>query len=184
MTTAILALVGSLFLAAERAQPAPPVVAITHVSVIDTTGGSVQADQTVVIKDGRIVAVGKSADASVPAGAEIVDGSAKFLIPGLWDMHAHIAAANRAGAQEYLNLYLANGITGVREMHAFFPDLIFGLRNDIEAGRLAGPRIVAAGAMIDGPKPSAGGAVVAADADQGTTAVRSLKELLFFVEGA
>ena len=176
MTTAILALVGSLFLAAERAQPAPPVVAITHVSVIDTTGGSVQADQTVVIKDGRIVAVGKSADASVPAGAEIVDGSAKFLIPGLWDMHAHIAAANRAGAQEYLNLYLANGITGVREMHAFFPDLIFGLRNDIEAGRLAGPRIVAAGAMIDGPKPSAGGAVVAADADQGTTAVRSLKK--------
>jgi hypothetical protein len=61
-------------------------------------------------------------------------------------------------------------------MHAFFPDLIFGLRQDIETGKMVGPRIVAAGAMIDGPKPSAGGALVAADANQGRAAVRSLKK--------
>src|SRR5262249_48780259 len=102
MTTAILVLVASLFLPAERVQPPPSVVAITHVTVIDTNGGPVHADRTVVIKDGRIVDVRKSAEESVPKGTDIVDGNGKFLIPGLWDMHSHIAAANRAGAQEYL----------------------------------------------------------------------------------
>jgi imidazolonepropionase-like amidohydrolase len=91
-------------------------------------------------------------------------------------MHAHIAATGRAGAQQLLALFLANGVTGVREMHAYFADMIFGLRKDIEAGKLSGPRIVAAGAMIDGPNPTAGGALVAADAEQGRAAVRSLKK--------
>ena len=176
MTASILVLVAGLYPPAERVQSPPSLVAITHVSVIDTTSGRVQADQSIVIKDGRIVEPGERPDAALPLDADVVDGTGKFLIPGLWDMHSHIAAANRAGAKEYLDLYLANGITGVREMHAFFPDLIFGLRKDIETGKLTGPRIVAAGAMIDGPKPSAGGAVVAADANQGRTAVRSLKK--------
>src|SRR5207245_2299295 len=143
--------------------------------IIDATGAPTQSDQTVVIKDGRIVALGKSADILVPAGAETLDGAGKFLIPGLWDMHVHIAAANPAGARDLLALYLANGVTGVREMHAYFADMIFSLRKDIEAGKLTGPRIVAAGAMIDGPNPTAGGAVVAADAEQARAAVRSLK---------
>jgi imidazolonepropionase-like amidohydrolase len=156
-----------------RGQP----LVITHVTVIDATGAPARPDQTVVIKDGRIVALGKSADTLVPAGAETVDGAGKFLIPGLWDMHAHIAAANPAGARDYLALYLANGVTGVREMHAYSPDMIFNLRKEIDAGRLTGPRIVACGAMIDGPNPTAGpSALVAADAEQGRAAVQSLKK--------
>src|SRR5438105_926876 len=108
--------------AAALAQAKPShgqTLAIAHVTVIDATGAPAQREQTVVIKDGRIVALGKSADTLVPAGAETVDGAGKFLIPGLWDMHAHIAAANPAGARDYLALYLANGVTGVREMHAY-----------------------------------------------------------------
>ncbi len=147
-------------------------LAITHVTVIDATGAPAQPDQTVVIKDGRIVALGKSADTLVPAGSETMDGTGKFLIPGLWDMHAHIAA----GARDCLALYLANGVTGVRDMHAYSPEMIFDLRKDIEAGKLTGPRIIACGAMIDGPNPTAGtSALVTEDAAQGQAAVRSLK---------
>jgi imidazolonepropionase-like amidohydrolase len=152
------------------------VLAITHVTVIDAAGAGARPDQTVVIRDGRIAALGKSAAVVVPAGAEVVDGTDKFLIPGLWDMHAHIAAVSPAGAQAFLDLYLANGVTGVREMHAFFPDLIFSLRKEVEAGKRIGPRIVAAGAMIDGPNPSAGGAIPAADGQQGRAAVQALKK--------
>ena len=103
-----------------KSDSARPGLAITHVNVIDATGAPAQPDQTVVISDGRIVALGKSAGVSIPANAEIVDATGKFLIPGLWDMHAHIAAAGPADAEEYLNLFLANGVTGVREMHSFF----------------------------------------------------------------
>jgi imidazolonepropionase-like amidohydrolase len=153
-----------------------PGLAITHVSVIDATGAPAQPDQTVLVSEGRIVALGNGAGVSIPANAEIVDATGKFLIPGLWDMHAHIAAAERADAEEYLNLFLANGVTGVREMHSFFPDTIFALRKEIQAGKRTGPWIVAAGAMIDGPNPTAGGAMVAADAPQGRAAVQSLKQ--------
>jgi imidazolonepropionase-like amidohydrolase len=159
--------------AQAKADPSEPVLAITHITVIDATGAPAQPDRTVVITDGRIVALGKKADTPVPPGAETVDGSRKFLIPGLWDMHAHIAA----GARDYLALYLANGVTGVRDMHAYSPEMIFNLRKDIEAGKVTGPRIVDCGAMIDGPNPTAGPtALVAADAAQGRAAVQSLKK--------
>jgi imidazolonepropionase-like amidohydrolase len=160
--------------ASAQTGPSPgPALAITHVTVIDATGAPARADQNVVIKDGRIVALGRSADTPVPADAEVVDGSRKFLIPGLWDMHAHVMA----GARDSLALYLANGVTGVRDMHAYAPEMIFNLRQDIEAGKLSGPRIVACGAMIDGPNPTAGPtALVAADAAQGRAAVQSLKK--------
>jgi imidazolonepropionase-like amidohydrolase len=164
-----------LWSAGASAQTGPsrgPVLAITHITVIDATGAPPRPDQTVIIKDGRIVALGQSPDPTAAAGVEIVDGSGKFLIPGLWDMHAHVAA----GSRDTLALYLANGVTGVRDMHAYSPELIFSLRKDIEAGKVAGPRIVACGAMIDGPNPTAGpSALTAADAAQGRAAVQSLK---------
>ncbi len=158
---------------AQKPHSPAPALAITQVSVIDATGAPAQSDQTVVIKEGRIVALGKSADTPVPAGAKSVDGSGKFLIPGLWDMHAHIAA----GIRDYPALYLANGVTGIRDMHAYLPEVIFTLRKDIEDGKRIGPRIVACGAMIDGPNPSAGtSALVAVDAERGRALVRSLKK--------
>src|SRR5262249_51221789 len=116
-----------------------PVLAITHTTVIDATGAPARLDQTGTIKGGRAVNLGRSDESPVAAGAEIVDGSGKFLIPGLWDMHAHVAA----GPRDSLALYVANGVTGVRDMHAYSPELIFSLRKDIEAGKLTGPKIVA-----------------------------------------
>jgi predicted amidohydrolase YtcJ len=68
----------------------------------------------------------------LPEGAETIDGAGKFLIPGLWDMHVHIASPS------YLPLFLANGVTGVREMHAFYPDSVFKMRKEIQEGKTLG----------------------------------------------
>src|SRR5262245_57763045 len=94
-------------------EPATRPLAITNVTVIDTTGGPSQSAMTVLITGDRITAVGKSAQLAVPKDARVVDGTGKFLIPGLWDMHMHVANAVR---DLYFPLYIANGVTGVRVM--------------------------------------------------------------------
>jgi imidazolonepropionase-like amidohydrolase len=145
-------------------------LAITHVNVIDCTGHSARPNMTLVIDGGRIVRLGKSADVSVPEGAKAIDGSGKFLIPGLWDMHVHVRV------REFLTLFLANGVTGVRDMHAFFPPQIFQWRKQTADGTLLGPRIVATGALVDGPKPIWPGSLTAANADEGRKAVQTVKQ--------
>jgi predicted amidohydrolase YtcJ len=112
---ALLPLLACLGPASAAPPAAPPPLALTHVTVIDTAGGPSQTDMTVVVADGRIRDLGKADRVPVPDSARVVDGTGKFLIPGLWDMHVHIASP------AYLPLFVANGVTGVREMHAFFP---------------------------------------------------------------
>jgi imidazolonepropionase-like amidohydrolase len=146
-------------------------LAITGVTVIDATGAPARPRMTVVVTGDRITAVGKSGDVRVPQGAGVVDGNGKYLIPGLWDMHVHTFGPS-FGA-----LYLANGVTGVRDMHALNPDAMFGMRKDVQDGKQPGPRIVAAGPLVDGPKPLVPGSLVAADAGQGREAVRNLKRM-------
>jgi len=142
----------------------------SHVTIIDVTNGTSEPEMTVVVDAGRISSIGKTGKTAVPEGAEAVDGSGKFLIPGLWDMHVHLAGPS------YLPLFLANGVTGIREMHAFFPASVFKMRQDIQEGKLLGPRIVAAGALIDGPKPFWPGSEVASNEEEGRKAVQSLKK--------
>src|SRR5437879_3417960 len=155
----VVALAGTF---AARAEDAPPgALAITGVTVIDATGAPARPGMTVVVTGDRITAVGKRGEVRVPEGARVVDGAGKYLIPGLWDMHVHTPAPS------YLPLYLANGVTGVRDMHALDPDVIFGLRKQVQEGKQPGPRIVAAGPLVDGPKPFVPGSLVASDAGQG-----------------
>jgi imidazolonepropionase-like amidohydrolase len=157
---------------AARAEDAPPgALAITGVTVIDATGAAVRPGMTVVVTGDRITAVGKSGDVRVPEGARVVDGKGKYLIPGLWDMHVHTAGPS------FLPLYLANGVTGVRDMHALDPDATFGLRKQVQEGKQPGPRVVAAGPLVDGPKPLVPGSLAAANAAEGREAVRKLKNL-------
>jgi imidazolonepropionase-like amidohydrolase len=155
-----------------RAGEAPgTVLAITGVTVIDATGEPAQPGMTVVVTGNRITALGKSSLVRVPQLARVVDGNGKFLIPGLWDMHVHTADPS------FLSLYLANGVTGVRDMHALDPDVLFGMRKQVQEGKKLGPRIVAAGPLVDGPMPFVPGSLVAADARQGREAVRKLKQM-------
>jgi imidazolonepropionase-like amidohydrolase len=168
--TRLAVLVALLLVPAARAADPPP-VAFVGVIVIDVAAGKPVPNQTVVVSDGKIAAVGPVDTTEVPAGATVVKVAGKFLIPGLWDMHTHIAD------ESYLSLFLANGVTGVREMHAFFPRMVLDMRDAVKAGKKLGPRIVAAGSLVDGPAPVWPGSLKATTPDEGRAAVRKLKDM-------
>ncbi|HLM57401.1 MAG TPA: amidohydrolase family protein [Pyrinomonadaceae bacterium] len=125
-------------------QRAPRPLALTRVTVVDATGGPARPDMTVVIEGGRIAAVGRSGGVRIPRGARVVDARGKFLIPGLWDAHTH----HQASGAESLPLFVANGVTATRDMGSDL-EFILNLRRGVEAGAVPGPRIVAAGPMLD-----------------------------------
>jgi imidazolonepropionase-like amidohydrolase len=125
---------------------AQSVVAFTHVSVIDARDSLPQRDQTVVIRGTRIIASAPSRTTRIPPNARIIDGRGRFLIPGLWDMHVHTVTV---GGRELLGLYVANGVTGVRDMASDW-ETITHWRDEISRGVLAGPRIVASGPYLEG----------------------------------
>ncbi|HMD75570.1 MAG TPA: hypothetical protein VKG05_17025, partial [Steroidobacteraceae bacterium] len=131
---------------AGAAAAAASAVAITHVTVIDTTGAPPQPDVTVIVKDQRIAALGSSDTVRVPAGTRLVDGSGKYLIPGLWDMHVHEVFGDWLPRNERVvpPLFVANGITGVRDMGGDL-DVLKLWRAEVAAGRLLGPRMIIAG---------------------------------------
>lgn len=122
--------------------PSDNTVAITNVTLIDVTKGARQPGTTVITKGERIADIGSRI--RVPAGASRVDGTGRFLIPGLWDMHSH----NQMPGAESLDLYLVNGVVGTRDMGSDL-DFILRLRNRIRRGELDGPEIVAAGPILD-----------------------------------
>jgi hypothetical protein len=134
------------------AQGAPPPIAFTHVNVVDTRAGGVQRDMTVLVEGGRIGAIGRSL--SVPARSVRVDATNMYLIPGLWDMHVHTNFGDwlPGGREVILPLFVANGVTGVRDMGGDLR-VLQQWRKDSESGKLAGPRMVISGPMLDGPEP-------------------------------
>ena len=146
--------------AAALAQTAP--LAVTHVTVIDATGGAPRPDVTVLVSDGRVAAVGR--EVPIPEKATVVQGAGKFLIPGLWDMHVHWDEAR------YLALFIANGVTGIRVMWGYPRQL--DQRRRIAEGSLVGPRMAIAGTIIDGPKPWWPGSIAAGTPEEGREAVR------------
>src|SRR5215813_12439198 len=107
---------------------AKPLV-INRVTVIDATGAEAKVDMTVVITGDRITTIGKAAEVKIPKDAQVVEAAGKYLIPGLWDMHTHIAT------QDFLGLFIANGVTGVRDMGGVWEALSLW-RRLIKEGRL------------------------------------------------
>lgn len=149
--------------AAACARPAPhdapgvPGVAIRNVSVVDVERGAVAAGRTVIVRGNRIAEI-VDARAPLPAGTRVVDGGGGFLVPGLWDMHTHSAAA----ASRELPAFVAFGVTGIRNMHTSVDtalQLVAAIRRQLAAGAIVGPRFVANGAIVDGPRPAQPGAV-------------------------
>jgi imidazolonepropionase-like amidohydrolase len=133
----------------------PPLIydlVIKHVNVVDVVAGRLLPDQAVAMAGGKIVRVGPENQEHYQA-RRTLDGTGRFLIPGLWDMHVHfrggdsLAAANKKS----LTLYLAHGITTVRECGGDLTPTIFKWRREEDAGTLAGPRIFTSGPKIDGP---------------------------------
>jgi imidazolonepropionase-like amidohydrolase len=153
-----------------------PVLALTHVTVIDPRDGSARPDHTVVIRGERITGVTRSADgAALPAGARTIDATGKFLIPGLWDMHLHTFFGTwvPGGEEVTLPLLVASGVTGVRDMGSEL-EPILRARAAIAAHRMLGPRMVVAGPMLDGPKTQFPSSIAITTPDDGRRAVAML----------
>jgi imidazolonepropionase-like amidohydrolase len=159
-----------LHAAAARAQTTAPGIVFQHANVVDVREGRVLQDQTVVIDAGRITVVDAGRAAKMPPGTQAVDATGKYLIPGLWDMHVH--AAWPSFDQMFAPLFVANGVTGVREMYGSF-FLIKSWKQRYHAGE-PWPRMIGAGHILDGPKPFWRGSTVASTADEARQAVQSL----------
>lgn len=128
-------------------------VAFNHVTVVDVVEGRLIRDQVVRIAGTRIVEVVPAAGARIPKGTRVVDARGKFLIPGLWDMHTHLLGGIPPGCPEVtFPLTVAHGVTGVREVAAYL-DYVYAWREEVEAGRIVRPRIVATDRLIDGVPP-------------------------------
>jgi hypothetical protein len=165
-----------------NAQPKPTVVAILHANILDVRTGAMQLDSDVLISADRIAAIGRSGTLQIPKNARRLDARNKFLIPGLWDMHVHMMWRNEVSF--YAPLFIANGVTGVRDMGCPLGDLdlLPHWRQQIAEGKLVGPRIFALGPQLDGPPPihpefyAGSSSYVLHSPDEARQAVRLLKE--------
>lgn len=164
---ALAVLLPSSLLGQSKTKPTSS-VALTHVTVIDSTGAPAQSDMTVILRDGRIAEIGKSAKLRAPKDARVVDATGKFLIPGLWDMHVHWQNA------DYLPLFLANGVTGMRIMWGL--PVQHEWRRQVDAGELLAPHMVIASTIVDGPKPFWPGSISVSTEAEARQAVTISKE--------
>lgn len=181
-----LALVALLASPGESQQVvAPAVLAVTGVTLIDGTGAPPQAGVTVLVADRRIVAVGPARSIVLPARVTRIDGRGRYLIPGLWDMHVHLASRplfGHAGTTPDLSIgagfffpyLLVHGVTGVRDMSGELSTLV-QWRREVQAGRRPGPRLIVTGRKLreNGPVVTGAPPLVRTGAD-----VRRSVELL------
>lgn len=155
---------------------AEPVLVLMHVNVVDVTGKPTQPDMAVVIQAQRITEIVRARTFLVPKGARVVDGGNKYLIPGLWDMHVHTVFGDWLPRNEkvILPLFVANGVTGVRDMGGDL-EILKVWRSRISEGKLLGPRMVISGPMLDGPVPRFPSSAPIKDATGGRKTVDDLK---------
>jgi imidazolonepropionase-like amidohydrolase len=149
---------------------------LTDVTVIDVESGLLRPNMTLVISGERIEQLGKRDEVSVPDSARVVSASGKFLVPGLWDMHVHTVFGDwfPDGKEIALPLFIANGVTGVRDMGGEL-EVLLRWRQEISRGSLVGPRMVISGPMLDGPEPRFPSSIAVATPEEGRRAVEDLK---------
>jgi imidazolonepropionase-like amidohydrolase len=133
-----------------------PVVALTHVRVIDGTGAAAREDQTIILSKGKIESVGDAATASVPKDAQVLDLHGDSVIPGLVGMHDHMFypagdAIFHEMAISFPRLYLAGGVTTIRTAGSVEPYMDLALKRQIESGEVPGPHIHVTGPYLEGP---------------------------------
>jgi len=166
-TVIYLVVVAAMF--ANAVTPQVQTLAISRVNVVDIVDGRIVPNSTVTISGETIASVIQNG--APPSGARVVDGRGKFLIPGLWDMHAHI----QGSGEPWLKLYMANGVTGIRDMGADL-EFILEMREATLSGRILGPRIVAAGPILDDAPGDWPLRMRVRNAEEGRAAVQLLKQ--------
>lgn len=149
-----------------------PVLVLKHVNVVNVETGAIQRDTTVTITGQRISDIQPARKLGSSGVTQELDATGKFLIPGLWDMHAHFQDPQRE-----MKMYIANGVLGVRNMGGVAKE-VFALREKIARGEVLGPRIIACGPIVDGPNPANPSISVSVkDADSGRMMVHTLKDM-------
>jgi imidazolonepropionase-like amidohydrolase len=151
----------------QLATTAPGSMAFTNVNVIDGTGAPVRTGMTVVVQGNRVDAVGPTGAVTIPDNVKVVDARGKYLIPGLWDMHVHWYD------ERLLGLFIANGVTGVRQMWGM--PMHFDWRSRITNGSLTGPRFEIASPIVDGPHPIWPGSLAVSDTAGAREVIRDIK---------
>jgi hypothetical protein len=152
-----------------------------HANLIDMTSERVKTDMTIVVKSNRIAEIGKFNSVKIPKNSEIIDASGKFLIPGLWDMHAH-TRSDELTRKIIFPLDIANAVVGIRDMagdcigkgdcDGKSPfDIHLGWRRDSENGTLIAPRMIIGSAFVDGFPPEHNGSMVVTNAKEAREAV-------------
>lgn len=152
----------------EERRAAGQPTAFVGVTVVPMDGERSLPDQTVLVRRGRIAAMGPRGSIELPSGTRILSGLGRWLMPGLADMHIHAWAPN------HLLLCLANGVTTVRNM--FGGPLHLHWRELIRSRQMVGPRLLTAGPIVDGDPPVWPGSAVVTTAEQGRAAVRQQHE--------
>jgi len=134
-----------------------PLIALTHVRVIDGTGAAAKDDQTIVISEGKIQSVEPSATAKIPANAQTMDLNGYTVMPGLIGMHDHMFFPMGGSPPMYSNmgssfprLYLANGVTTIRTTGSVAPYTDIEIKKLIDAGRMIGPKMHITGPYLEG----------------------------------
>jgi len=134
-----------------------PLIALTHVRVIDGTGAAAKDDQTIVISEGKIQSVEPSATAKMPANAQTMDLNGYTVMPGLIGMHDHMFFPMGGSPPMYSNmgssfprLYLANGVTTIRTTGSVAPYTDIEIKKLIDAGRMIGPKMHITGPYLEG----------------------------------
>ena len=152
--------------------------------MIDTKSGKEDRDRTVIISGNRILDIRDDEHGKALAGTKVVDGTGKYLIPGLWDMHVHIRGSIKGSTpnlaqdnEAMLPLYLANGVTGVREMGGDLVDVVLQWRSEVEGGKRVAPRISTCGPKLDGAKPLFPGSIAITTPEEARTTVQRVKAM-------
>lgn len=172
-------LIASLFLAAftSLCMAQTPAVLFDNVTVIDGPGAPATPGMQVLTRGDRIATVAKRI--RPPQGATVVDGRGKYLIYGLSDMHVHLRGGKELvrDNESWLTLFLANGVTSIRDMGGDLVEDVLRWRTGIRQGRRDGPRILTCGPKLDGPKPYWPGSIAITTPEEGRAAVRKVKSM-------
>ena len=150
---------------------------LTDVNVVDVRTGEIRPDQIIIIEGNRIRDVGPRKSVRYPRNAPSASAHGGYLIPGLWDMHVHLVFGDWFPHAENITLplFVANGVTGVRDMGSELA-IVQRWRDEIEDGSLLGPRIFTSGPMLDGPKPRFPSSIAVSTPEDGRKAVDNLKQ--------
>jgi imidazolonepropionase-like amidohydrolase len=122
--------------------------AFVNVNVIDVTTGNVSRSQTVIVDDGTVIEIGRFRETPVADDAVVIDGTDRYMMPGLTEMHGHVPGGSSADLERVLALYVANGITTVRGMLGQPSHL--ELRRQLDGGEVLGPRLITSGPSFNG----------------------------------